>query len=84
MSGTASVGRQVSFKIVTECSNADTAGSEAAAAVLTVMGQVAGLAVTRPEWEVAGLAASYSAELGPRPARLHHLLIAPVFQRLAR
>ena len=42
------------------------------------------MAVVRTEYQAEQLAAHYTVELGPRPARLHHLLLAPVFQRFAR
>ena len=62
----------------------DTDGSDATALVLLLHGQVVGVAVVRTEWEAAALATHYSVNLGPNPVRLHHLLLAPVFQRLAR
>ena len=42
------------------------------------------MAVVRTEWEAESLATHYSVDLGPKPVRLHHLLLAPVFQRLGR
>ena len=62
----------------------DTDGSDARALVLLLHGQVVGVAVVRTEWEATSLATHYSVNLGTNPVRLHHLLLAPVFQRLAR
>ena len=62
----------------------ETEGTDARALVLLLHSQVVGVAVVRTEWEADYLATHYTSELGDRPVRLHHLLLAPVFQRFAR
>ena len=62
----------------------DTEGTDARALVLLLHDQVIGVAVLRTEWEAQHLEHHYTSKLGNRPVRLHHLLLAPVFQRFAR
>ena len=62
----------------------DTDGSDADTLVATCYGQVIGVGVIRTEYETDHLRRSYDGQIGDDPVRLHHLIIAPVFQRFAR
>ena len=62
----------------------DTAGSDAETLVASSCGQVIGVGVVRTEYHAPQLRRTYHGHLGDTPVRLHHLVIAPVFQRFAR
>ena len=61
-----------------------TDGSDAKTIVVTCHDQVIGVAVFRTEYDTHHLRTHYDADLGDAPVRLHHLVLAPVFQRFAR
>ena len=62
----------------------ETEGSDAKTVVVTCYDQVVGAAVFRAEYDLAHLRTHYDADIGDCPVRLHHLVVAPVFQRFAR
>ena len=62
----------------------ETDGSDATTMVATCYDQVVGVAVFRTEWDIQYLQSNYDTNLGLTPVRLHHLILAPVFQRFAR
>ena len=62
----------------------DTEGSDAVTVVATSCDQVIGVCVLRQEYEADYVMGNYNANIGETPARLHHMIVAPVFQRFAR
>ena len=62
----------------------ETDGSDAKTIVATCFDQVVGVAVFREEYDLQHLKTHYDADIGDSPVRLHHLVVAPVFQRFAR
>ena len=62
----------------------ETEGSDAKTMVATCYDQVVGVAVFRREYDLHHLQTHYHADIGESPVRLHHLVVAPVFQGFAR